>query len=188
MTEHREPYLNRKLETCKGLQLVSSNYFHHCTTTHTHTHKHLQTFWPQYRDLLSHTNFCCDSEKSCCEWTMRRPMIFSTYCMPLSPLFQFNTKVNNTACFDNLVQANVRNKKILKDAVQNITAKGITNYTKGFEFAFDQLSDVWVFAVLGRFYIENVSIKVFSLSSQFPAALKSSLCVISLHVGWKECM
>ncbi|KAI5623838.1 voltage-dependent calcium channel subunit alpha-2/delta-1 [Silurus asotus] len=53
----------------------------------------------------------------------------------------FNTKVNNTACFDHLVQANVRNKKILKDAVQNITAKGITNYTKGFEFAFKQLSD-----------------------------------------------
>ncbi|XP_051512718.1 voltage-dependent calcium channel subunit alpha-2/delta-1-like [Myxocyprinus asiaticus] len=53
----------------------------------------------------------------------------------------FNTKVNNTACFDHLVQANVRNKKILKDAVQNISAKGITNYTKGFEFAFEQLSN-----------------------------------------------
>uniref|UniRef100_A0AAY4CRI7 VWFA domain-containing protein n=1 Tax=Denticeps clupeoides TaxID=299321 RepID=A0AAY4CRI7_9TELE len=53
----------------------------------------------------------------------------------------FNTRVNNTACFDHLVQANVRNKKILKDAVQNITAKGITNYTKGFEFAFQQLSN-----------------------------------------------
>uniref|UniRef100_A0A672SM23 Calcium voltage-gated channel auxiliary subunit alpha2delta 1 n=1 Tax=Sinocyclocheilus grahami TaxID=75366 RepID=A0A672SM23_SINGR len=53
----------------------------------------------------------------------------------------FNTKVNNTACFNHLVQANVRNKKILKDAVQNISAKGITNYTKGFEFAFDQLSN-----------------------------------------------
>uniref|UniRef100_A0A673AZJ6 Calcium voltage-gated channel auxiliary subunit alpha2delta 1 n=1 Tax=Sphaeramia orbicularis TaxID=375764 RepID=A0A673AZJ6_9TELE len=44
------------------------------------------------------------------------------------------------SCFDHLVQANVRNKKLLKDAVQNITAKGITNYTKGFEFAFEQLS------------------------------------------------
>uniref|UniRef100_A0A8C7PBS9 Calcium voltage-gated channel auxiliary subunit alpha2delta 1 n=1 Tax=Oncorhynchus mykiss TaxID=8022 RepID=A0A8C7PBS9_ONCMY len=51
----------------------------------------------------------------------------------------FNTWVNNTACFDHLVQANVRNKKILKDAIQNISAKGITNYTKGFEFAFEQL-------------------------------------------------
>ncbi|TSK38438.1 Voltage-dependent calcium channel subunit alpha-2/delta-1 [Bagarius yarrelli] len=53
----------------------------------------------------------------------------------------FNTDVNNAACFNHLVQANVRNKKILKDAVQNITAKGITNYAKGFEFAFKQLSD-----------------------------------------------
>uniref|UniRef100_A0A665V2I0 Calcium voltage-gated channel auxiliary subunit alpha2delta 1 n=1 Tax=Echeneis naucrates TaxID=173247 RepID=A0A665V2I0_ECHNA len=52
----------------------------------------------------------------------------------------FNTRVKKTACFDHLVQANVRNKKVLKDAVQNITAKGITNYTKGFEFAFEQLS------------------------------------------------
>uniref|UniRef100_A0A3B4AHX6 VWFA domain-containing protein n=1 Tax=Periophthalmus magnuspinnatus TaxID=409849 RepID=A0A3B4AHX6_9GOBI len=52
----------------------------------------------------------------------------------------FNTRVNKTACFDHLVQANVRNKKLLKDAVQNISAKGITNYTKGFEFAFQQLS------------------------------------------------
>uniref|UniRef100_A0A4W5RA71 VWFA domain-containing protein n=1 Tax=Hucho hucho TaxID=62062 RepID=A0A4W5RA71_9TELE len=51
----------------------------------------------------------------------------------------FNTRGNNTACFDHLVQANVRNKKILKDAIQNISAKGITNYTKGFEFAFEQL-------------------------------------------------
>ncbi|KAM9814539.1 voltage-dependent calcium channel subunit alpha-2/delta-1 isoform 3-T4 [Syngnathus typhle] len=52
----------------------------------------------------------------------------------------FNTMVKKTACFDHLVQANVRNKKLLKDAVQNITAKGITNYTKGFEFAFEQLA------------------------------------------------
>jgi len=70
---------------------------------------------------------------------------------PLSILFQFNTKVNNTACFDHLVQANVRNKKILKDAVQNITAKGITNYTKGFEFAFNQLSNVSFFCFFFTF-------------------------------------
>lgn len=57
-------------------------------------------------------------------------------------VYQFNTRVKKTACFDHLVQANVRNKKLLKDAVQNITAKGITNYTKGFEFAFEQLSVV----------------------------------------------
>uniref|UniRef100_A0A8C5CG44 Calcium voltage-gated channel auxiliary subunit alpha2delta 1 n=1 Tax=Gadus morhua TaxID=8049 RepID=A0A8C5CG44_GADMO len=49
-------------------------------------------------------------------------------------------RVNISGCFDHLVQANVRNKKLLKDAVQNIKAKGITNYTKGFEFAFEQLS------------------------------------------------
>lgn len=72
-------------------------------------------------------------------------MISVSLSFSLSFLFQFNTKVNNTACFDHLVQANVRNKKILKDAVQNITAKGITNYTKGFEFAFNQLSNVWFF-------------------------------------------
>eukprot|EP00064_Thunnus_orientalis_P001588 superscaffoldBa00000109_g1591 len=57
----------------------------------------------------------------------------------------FNTRVKKTACFEHLVQANVRNKKLLKDAVQNITAKGITNYTKGFEFAFEQLSAVRIF-------------------------------------------
>lgn len=60
----------------------------------------------------------------------------------LASVSQFNTRVKKTACFDHLVQANVRNKKLLKDAVQNITAKGITNYTKGFEFAFEQLSAV----------------------------------------------
>lgn len=69
------------------------------------------------------------------------PLIYSciTDCFNIS---QFNTRVKKTACFDHLVQANVRNKKLLKDAVQNITAKGITNYTKGFEFAFEQLSVV----------------------------------------------
>ncbi|KAM6985869.1 voltage-dependent calcium channel subunit alpha-2/delta-1-like [Aplochiton taeniatus] len=54
----------------------------------------------------------------------------------------FNDKATQAACFDNLVQANVRNKKILKDAVQNITAKGITNYRGGFELAFEQLSSL----------------------------------------------
>lgn len=64
---------------------------------------------------------------------------------------QFNTRVKKTACFDHLVQANVRNKKLLKDAVQNITAKGITNYTKGFEFAFEQLSAVKYFFIFCYF-------------------------------------
>lgn len=56
--------------------------------------------------------------------------------------FQFNEDAKKAACFDNLVQANVRNKKILKDAVQNITAKGITNYKDGFDMAFQQLLSV----------------------------------------------
>uniref|UniRef100_A0AAY4E7K4 VWFA domain-containing protein n=1 Tax=Denticeps clupeoides TaxID=299321 RepID=A0AAY4E7K4_9TELE len=51
----------------------------------------------------------------------------------------FNEKAMQAACFGHLVQANVRNKKILKDAVQNISAKGITNYKMGFELAFEQL-------------------------------------------------
>lgn len=91
----------------------------------------------------------------------------------LSIRFQFNTKVNNTACFDHLVQANVRNKKILKDAVQNITAKGITNYTKGFEFAFNQLSYVSFFTFKKSIYeLKKCNTWRFSLS-QWSAGLKS---------------
>ncbi|KAL6116769.1 cacna2d1 [Pungitius sinensis] len=52
----------------------------------------------------------------------------------------FNDKAEHAACFRNLVQANVRNKRMLKDAVQSITAKGITNYRGGFEMAFEQLA------------------------------------------------
>ncbi|XP_047430753.1 voltage-dependent calcium channel subunit alpha-2/delta-1a isoform X3 [Mugil cephalus] len=52
----------------------------------------------------------------------------------------FNEKASYAACFQNLVQANVRNKRILKEAVKNITAKGITNYKGGFELAFEQLA------------------------------------------------
>ncbi|KAM3858817.1 voltage-dependent calcium channel subunit alpha-2/delta-1a [Diretmus argenteus] len=52
----------------------------------------------------------------------------------------FNDKATKASCFENLVQANVRNKKVLKDAVQSITAKGITNYRGGFELAFKQLA------------------------------------------------
>uniref|UniRef100_A0A8C5HTQ4 Voltage-dependent calcium channel subunit alpha-2/delta-1-like n=1 Tax=Gouania willdenowi TaxID=441366 RepID=A0A8C5HTQ4_GOUWI len=54
----------------------------------------------------------------------------------------FNEKATDAACFPNLVQANVRNKRILKIAVQNITAKGITNYKGGFELAFKQLAQM----------------------------------------------
>lgn len=54
----------------------------------------------------------------------------------------FNDKAMDAACFANLVQANVRNKRILKEAVQGITAKGITEYKKGFDLAFHQLAQM----------------------------------------------
>nr|XP_054595708.1 voltage-dependent calcium channel subunit alpha-2/delta-1a [Nothobranchius furzeri] len=52
----------------------------------------------------------------------------------------FNKSARPAACFQNLVQANVRNKRTLKNAVLNIKAEGITNYTSGFELAFQQLN------------------------------------------------
>ncbi|XP_034529879.1 voltage-dependent calcium channel subunit alpha-2/delta-1a [Notolabrus celidotus] len=54
----------------------------------------------------------------------------------------FNDKAMHAACFKNLVQANTRNKRKLKEAVQRITAKGITNYRGGFELAFEQLAQL----------------------------------------------
>ncbi|KAM4747232.1 voltage-dependent calcium channel subunit alpha-2/delta-1 isoform 2-T2 [Rhinophrynus dorsalis] len=51
----------------------------------------------------------------------------------------FNNNAHDVSCFNHLVQANVRNKKVLKEAVNNITAKGTTDYKTGFKFAFDQL-------------------------------------------------
>ncbi|KAM4570344.1 voltage-dependent calcium channel subunit alpha-2/delta-1a [Odontesthes bonariensis] len=54
----------------------------------------------------------------------------------------FNKTARPAACFDNLVQANVRNKRVLKAAVIRIKAEGITNYTSGFELAFGQLSQL----------------------------------------------
>ncbi|XP_032895698.1 voltage-dependent calcium channel subunit alpha-2/delta-1 isoform X7 [Amblyraja radiata] len=51
----------------------------------------------------------------------------------------FNNIAKSVSCFRHLVQANVRNKKVLKDAVNQIQAKGITDYKKGFIFAFEQL-------------------------------------------------
>ncbi|XP_073337121.1 voltage-dependent calcium channel subunit alpha-2/delta-1a [Pagrus major] len=54
----------------------------------------------------------------------------------------FNDKANHASCFQNLVQANVRNKMKLKADVDKITAKGITNYKGGFEMAFEQLAAV----------------------------------------------
>lgn len=62
----------------------------------------------------------------------------------LSPaVFQFNEKAEAVVpCFKHLVQANVRNKKIFKDAVQQMQAKGTTDYKSGFHFAFNQLLNV----------------------------------------------
>ncbi|XP_029470947.1 voltage-dependent calcium channel subunit alpha-2/delta-1 isoform X4 [Rhinatrema bivittatum] len=51
----------------------------------------------------------------------------------------FSNNAQDVSCFTHLVQANVRNKKVLKDAVQKMGAKGMTDYKKGFSFAFDQL-------------------------------------------------
>uniref|UniRef100_A0A3B5M1W5 Calcium channel, voltage-dependent, alpha 2/delta subunit 1a n=1 Tax=Xiphophorus couchianus TaxID=32473 RepID=A0A3B5M1W5_9TELE len=52
----------------------------------------------------------------------------------------FNKTARPAACFQNLVQANVRNKRVLKEAVHRLKAEGITNYTSGFELAFEQLA------------------------------------------------
>lgn len=72
----------------------------------------------------------------CCDW-------FScSFIYLLFYLSQFNSNAQDVSCFQHLVQANVRNKKVLKDAVNNITAKGITDYKKGFSFAFEQLLNV----------------------------------------------
>lgn len=58
-------------------------------------------------------------------------------------LFQFNEKAEAVVpCFKHLVQANVRNKKIFKEAVQQMQAKGTTDYKSGFHFAFNQLLNV----------------------------------------------
>lgn len=58
-------------------------------------------------------------------------------------VFQFNEKAEAVVpCFKHLVQANVRNKKIFKEAVQQMQAKGTTDYKSGFHFAFNQLLNV----------------------------------------------
>ncbi|XP_051547104.1 voltage-dependent calcium channel subunit alpha-2/delta-1-like [Myxocyprinus asiaticus] len=57
-------------------------------------------------------------------------------------IVSFNNSAKSVACFENLVQANVRNKKILRDAVHKITANGTTDYKIGFTKAFHQLSSM----------------------------------------------
>nr|XP_020484687.1 voltage-dependent calcium channel subunit alpha-2/delta-2-like isoform X1 [Labrus bergylta] len=53
---------------------------------------------------------------------------------------RFNEKADAVVpCFRTLVQANVRNKKIFKEAVSHMQAKGTTDYKSGFTFAFEQL-------------------------------------------------
>ncbi|KAM4613654.1 voltage-dependent calcium channel subunit alpha-2/delta-2a [Polymixia lowei] len=53
---------------------------------------------------------------------------------------RFNEKADAVVpCFKTLVQANVRNKKIFKQAVTHMQAKGTTDYKTGFTFAFEQL-------------------------------------------------
>ncbi|XP_061788327.1 voltage-dependent calcium channel subunit alpha-2/delta-2a isoform X1 [Nerophis lumbriciformis] len=53
---------------------------------------------------------------------------------------RFNEKADAVVpCFRTLVQANVRNKKIFKEAVMHMQAKGTTDYKSGFTFAFEQL-------------------------------------------------
>ncbi|XP_064422498.1 voltage-dependent calcium channel subunit alpha-2/delta-2a [Latimeria chalumnae] len=51
----------------------------------------------------------------------------------------FSESAKPVACFKHLVQANVRNKKVIKDSVQHMVAKGTTDYKSGFKYAFDQL-------------------------------------------------
>ncbi|XP_075893280.1 voltage-dependent calcium channel subunit alpha-2/delta-2a isoform X2 [Nelusetta ayraudi] len=52
----------------------------------------------------------------------------------------FNEKADAVVpCFRTLVQANVRNKEIFKEAVKGMQAKGTTDYKSGFTFAFEQL-------------------------------------------------
>ncbi|KAI4894418.1 hypothetical protein NFI96_030272 [Prochilodus magdalenae] len=53
---------------------------------------------------------------------------------------RFNEKAEAVVpCFKHLVQANVRNKRIFKEHVSQMQAKGTTDYKSGFHFAFNQL-------------------------------------------------
>lgn len=61
---------------------------------------------------------------------------------PLPFASQFNEKAKPVSCFKHLVQANIRNKKVFKEDVQGMVAKGTTDYKAGFEYAFDQLQNV----------------------------------------------
>lgn len=69
-------------------------------------------------------------------------MNYAVFCLFFFTL-QFNEKADAVVpCFRTLVQANVRNKKIFKEAVMHMQAKGTTDYKSGFTFAFEQLLNV----------------------------------------------
>ncbi|XP_070966684.1 voltage-dependent calcium channel subunit alpha-2/delta-2-like isoform X1 [Oncorhynchus clarkii lewisi] len=62
---------------------------------------------------------------------------------PQTSTKEFNEKAEAVVpCFKHLVQANVHNKKIFKEAVKLMQAKGTTDYKSGFHFAFNQLLNV----------------------------------------------
>uniref|UniRef100_A0A674EPT5 Calcium channel, voltage-dependent, alpha 2/delta subunit 2a n=1 Tax=Salmo trutta TaxID=8032 RepID=A0A674EPT5_SALTR len=53
---------------------------------------------------------------------------------------RFNEKADAVVpCFKTLVQATMRNKKIFRESIMNMQAKGTTDYKSGFQFAFEQL-------------------------------------------------
>ncbi|CAB1314662.1 unnamed protein product [Coregonus sp. 'balchen'] len=59
---------------------------------------------------------------------------------------RFNEKAEAVVpCFKTLVQATMRNKKIFKESIMHMQAKGTTDYKSGFQFAFEQLLNIRVF-------------------------------------------
>lgn len=89
-----------------------------------------------------------------------------------SAVFQFNEKAEAVVpCFKHLVQANVRNKKIFKDAVQQMQAKGTTDYKSGFHFAFNQLLNVsqYWFTSTGQFFLSLTNFTTVSTNSAVPS-------------------
>lgn len=94
------------------------------------------------------------------------------------------------SCFKHLVQANIRNKKVFKEDVQGMVAKGTTDYKAGFEYAFDQLQNVswglgcglgdrvhlWVLGTTGQ-------LRVPGCCPVLGASLCSGLLVLLLSAG-----
>lgn len=73
--------------------------------------------------------------------------------------FKFNEKADAVVpCFRTLVQANVRNKKIFKEAVMHMQAKGTTDYKSGFTFAFEQLLNVRTSSLFGEGQCKGASL------------------------------